>query len=169
MPKFDENSIGPVGSPEWNRAYEVSDRDACDWCDSPTVWKSRTSDQRACSAKCHASLAAGKAKATGPSREWLKAASDAEDNTRSVSVGGLMAEADDTKHDPVSRPSHYTAGGVEVIDALEAWGLDHDFCLGNVVKYVARAGKKDSSKLTEDLKKARWYLDRRIKRLETNG
>ena len=71
--------------------------------------------------------------------------------------------------DPVNAPFHYTSGGVEVIDALEAWGLDRDFCLGNVVKYVARAGKKDPAKLTEDLKKARWYLDRRIKQLETNG
>ena len=71
--------------------------------------------------------------------------------------------------DPVNAPSHYTSGGVEVIDALEAWGLDRDFCLGNVVKYVARASKKDPSKLVEDLKKARWYLDRRIKQLETNG
>ena len=71
--------------------------------------------------------------------------------------------------DPVNAPSHYTSGGIEVIDALEAWGLDRDFCLGNVVKYVARAGKKDPSKLTEDLKKARWYLDRRIKQLEANG
>lgn len=66
--------------------------------------------------------------------------------------------------DPINSPPHYNAGGVEAIDAIDAWGLG--FCLGNVVKYVARAGKKDPAKLVEDLKKARWYLDRRIKQLE---
>lgn len=63
----------------------------------------------------------------------------------------------------VNHPAHYTAGGIEVIDAIEAWGLG--FCLGNTVKYVARAGKKDQAKTLEDLKKARWYLDREIGRL----
>lgn len=65
--------------------------------------------------------------------------------------------------DPVNHPAHYTHGGVEVIDAVEAWELD--FCLGNAVKYIARAGKKDPSKLVEDLQKARWYLNRAIDRL----
>lgn len=68
--------------------------------------------------------------------------------------------------DPVNSPSHYAASGVEVIDAIEAWGLDKNFCLGNVIKYVARAGKKDPAKLIEDLKKSRWYLDREIEKLE---
>lgn len=66
--------------------------------------------------------------------------------------------------DPVDRPSHYTDGKIEVIDFIEDKKLG--FCLGNVVKYVARAGKKDPSKEVEDLKKARWYLDRRIKEVE---
>lgn len=66
--------------------------------------------------------------------------------------------------DPINSPPHYAAGGLEPIDAIEAWGLG--FCLGNTVKYVARAGKKDPAKLVEDLKKARWYLDRHIKQLE---
>ena len=70
------------------------------------------------------------------------------------------APSQPTKPDPVNRPSHYTAGGVEVIDAIEAWGLG--FALGNAVKYIARAGKKDPSKTIEDLRKARWYLDREI-------
>lgn len=71
--------------------------------------------------------------------------------------------------DPVNRPSHYAAGGIEVIDAVEAWGLDSDAYLMNAVKYIARAGKKDPAKLVEDLEKARWYLDRRIKRLKGNA
>lgn len=64
--------------------------------------------------------------------------------------------------DPVNSPAHYNVGGIEVIDAIEAWGLG--FCLGNTVKYVARAGRKDPSKTIEDLEKARWYLDREIER-----
>ena len=65
--------------------------------------------------------------------------------------------------DPVNHPSHYTSGGIEVIDAIEAWELD--FRLANVVKYVARAGKKDPTKTKQDLEKARFYLDRAISRL----
>ena len=68
----------------------------------------------------------------------------------------------------VNGPSHY--GGkenpYEVIKVCEAWGLDFDAYLFNVVKYVARAGKKDTSKELEDLKKAAFYLDRKIKNLE---
>jgi hypothetical protein len=68
----------------------------------------------------------------------------------------------------VNGPAHY--GGVdnpyEVIKVCEAWGLDYDAYLFNVVKYVARAGKKDETKELEDLKKAAFYLDRKIKNLE---
>jgi hypothetical protein len=68
----------------------------------------------------------------------------------------------------VNGPAHY--GGAdnpyEVIKVCEAWGLDWDAYLFNVVKYVARAGKKDDTKELEDLKKAAFYLDRKIKNLE---
>jgi hypothetical protein len=70
---------------------------------------------------------------------------------------------DGPSHDPVNHPAHYTRGGIEVIDAIEAWKLD--FHRGNAVKYIARAGAKDPRKELEDLQKARWYLDRAIKRL----
>lgn len=63
-------------------------------------------------------------------------------------------------HDAVEHPQHYTFGAVEVIDAIEAWQLG--FHLGNVVKYVARAARKGN--YMEDLRKARWYLDREIQR-----
>lgn len=63
--------------------------------------------------------------------------------------------------DNVNHPSHYTSGNYEVIDVIEDWGLG--FHLGNVVKYVARAGKKDDEK--QDLEKAKWYLERRISKL----
>lgn len=68
--------------------------------------------------------------------------------------------------DNVNHPDHY--GGkdnvYEAIKAIEAWNLG--FCLGNVVKYLSRAGKKAGALTLEDLKKARWYLDREIQNLE---
>lgn len=62
------------------------------------------------------------------------------------------------------RPSHYGGDGnvYEVFNVLEAWGLDKDFYLGNVIKYVARAGKKNKSTEKEDLQKALVYLQKRI-------
>ena len=62
--------------------------------------------------------------------------------------------------DVVNHPSHYTRGPVEVIDIIEGFGLNYH--LGNVIKYVLRAGHKNDA--LEDLKKARWYLDREIER-----
>jgi len=65
------------------------------------------------------------------------------------------------------RPDHY--GGkdnvYEVFNVLEAWNIDKDFYLGNVIKYIARAGKKDPSKTKEDLQKAMVYLQRKIDQL----
>ena len=75
----------------------------------------------------------------------------------------LMAQKEEKNHDPVNSPSHYTRGGIEAIDFIEAKGLG--FCLGNVVKYVSRAGFKADAKL-QDLEKARWYLNREIERLK---
>ncbi len=62
----------------------------------------------------------------------------------------------------VDHPPHYKLGGIEAIDVIEAWGLG--FCLGNAVKYVSRAGRKPGVDPVEDLKKARWYLEREIER-----
>lgn len=69
-------------------------------------------------------------------------------------------------NDVVNHPSHYTDGKIEVIDFIEDKGLN--FHRGNAVKYIARAGKKDKSKEAEDLRKAVWYLNREIERLEAN-
>ncbi len=63
-------------------------------------------------------------------------------------------------YDPVNRPQHYADSSVETIEAIESWGLGYR--LGNVIKYVSRAGKKDPAKRLEDLKKAAWYLAREI-------
>ena len=65
--------------------------------------------------------------------------------------------------DPINRPSHYTMGGIEVRDAIHAWGLGYN--LGNAVKYVARAGKKDPTKTVEDLRKALNSIEDQIARL----
>lgn len=62
-------------------------------------------------------------------------------------------------------PDHYfTSSGAEVIDITE----DLNFCLGNVVKYCCRAGKKHGETKLEDLNKALWYLEREITREEQN-
>jgi hypothetical protein len=66
----------------------------------------------------------------------------------------------------VNHPSHY--GGAEntyeAIKVIDAWNLG--FCLGNAVKYISRAGKKNKEKELEDLKKALWYLEHYIETLE---
>lgn len=67
----------------------------------------------------------------------------------------------------VNHPSHYNDGKIEVIDFIEDKNLN--FHRGNAVKYIARAGKKDKSKEVEDLKKAQWYIEREIKKLEGNN
>jgi transposase-like protein len=68
-------------------------------------------------------------------------------------------EAAEKKLDIVNSPPHYRAGGVETIDFIEA--KDLNYRLGNVVKYVSRAGKKNSDPV-QDLEKAAWYLNREI-------
>lgn len=62
----------------------------------------------------------------------------------------------------VNHPSHYNTGKIEVIDAIEDWKLN--FSRGNAVKYIARAGHKGDE--LEDLKKAAWYINREVERLE---
>lgn len=69
-----------------------------------------------------------------------------------------MIENDNT----VNHPSHYTDGAIEVIDYIEDKGFNYH--LGQAIKYISRAGKKNPDKYTEDLKKAVWYLNREIER-----
>ena len=70
-------------------------------------------------------------------------------------------------NDVVNHPSHYTDGKIEVRDFIEDKGLN--FHRGNAVKYIARAGKKNPAKEVEDLKKAVWYLNREIQRMERDN
>lgn len=77
--------------------------------------------------------------------------------TADKSPNSIIMQRDDINH-----PSHYTQGNIEVIDYIEDKKLGYR--LGNVVKYVSRAGHKDDA--IKDLKKARWYLNREIAKRE---
>jgi hypothetical protein len=73
----------------------------------------------------------------------------------------ITPDAAETQHDPINHPAHYTGhpSGVECITVTEHM----NFCRGNAIKYIWRAGDKGNE--LEDLKKARWYIDREISRL----
>lgn len=74
-----------------------------------------------------------------------------------------IRENDNNKNkEMINHPQHYNMGKYEAIDVIEDWKLN--FNLGNTVKYISRAGHKDD--IIQDLKKASWYLNREIERLE---
>jgi len=74
----------------------------------------------------------------------------------------LHGEVVGVQPDPVNHPAHYTSGGIETIDFIEAKRLGYN--LGNVVKYITRSGLKGNQ--LEDLRKAQWYLSREIATLK---
>lgn len=110
--------------------------------------------------------------------EWIKLApknltdklaaidktTDAAHQRKSYETPNRTPVAMETTNDVVNHPKHYTDGKIEVIDFIEDKKLG--FHLGNTVKYVARAGKKDPNKTIEDLEKAKWYLSRQIELLK---
>ena len=73
-------------------------------------------------------------------------------------------EREEAEHDPVNHPKHYTShpSGVECITVTEHM----NFCVGNAIKYLWRSEQKNG---LEDLRKARWYIDREIQRREALG
>ena len=71
----------------------------------------------------------------------------------------------DEKEDVINNPSHYCFGKYEPVKVIQDWGLG--FCLGNVIKYIARAGKKDGNSTLQDLKKAKKYLEFEIEKIES--
>lgn len=103
--------------------------------------------------------------------EWIKTL-PTNSSTPPVIIGGTGGSGFTTDFhfkagkDAVNHPEHY--GGednlYEAIKVIEAWKLG--FHLGNTVKYISRAGKKDTSKELQDLEKALWYLQRRIENLK---
>ena len=76
--------------------------------------------------------------------------------------GQRQIEMFEPKADPVNNPAHYTVGGIETIDFIEAKKLGYN--LGNVIKYLTRADHKGNK--LEDLRKAQWYLTREINSLK---
>lgn len=69
--------------------------------------------------------------------------------------------------DNVVRPKHYTAAAIEPIEVIHAWDLNFD--LGNVIKYIARAGKKRGNSRLQDIMKAQQYLAFEVSRLQAPG
>jgi len=113
------------------------------------------------------------------SRNGTAFATDTEGNERAFSFSQLIrdglntcrvARAGELKPETVEHPEYY--GGpddpYEVIKVAEAWGLDQDAYLFNLLKYIARAGKKNPATRAEDLRKGRFYLDRRINHPKDN-
>ena len=74
----------------------------------------------------------------------------------------VKAHTTDNNREMVNHPAHYNKGGIEVIDIIEAFGLG--FSVGNCIKYLLRSQYKNNK--LEDLKKAKWYLDREINNIE---
>ena len=66
--------------------------------------------------------------------------------------------------DNINHPPHYAQSNYEPVDVIDAWGLN--FNLGNTIKYICRHKHKQHP--IEDLKKAQWYLNREILKLEGN-
>lgn len=77
-----------------------------------------------------------------------------------------LADIERREEKAVNHPDYYKGNGIEAIEVIEAWELG--FNLGNVVKYIARAGRKTADSL-QDLRKAAWYLDREIKRINSKA
>jgi len=72
----------------------------------------------------------------------------------------MVKQADVQKNDPIHAPAHYLRGGIGTIDFIEA--KDFNFRIGNVIKYLSRAGQKEGTPYLQDLEKALWYLNREI-------
>ena len=84
---------------------------------------------------------------------------------KTAAIQKLAKMKQESKQDMVNNPPHYTQGGIEVIDFIEAKRLGYN--LGNVIKYVSRVDEKDTP--LENLRKAEWYLKREIARRESFG
>lgn len=86
-----------------------------------------------------------------------------------IDVKALAASMNGSEQEiekPINHPDYYNLGCIEVIEAIESWGLGEGFNRGNIIKYVARAGRKDKKTEIQDLKKAMEYLKFEIDRLE---
>ena len=89
-------------------------------------------------------------------------------NDSLLGIGTVTVKKTDSCNDNVNHPTWYGSKDYpyETIKVIEAWGLN--FTLGNALKYISRAGKKDPTKTIEDLRKALFYIQYEIDRLEGN-
>ena len=96
--------------------------------------------------------------------EWLSAPCANEPENSPADKRVDLQSVSEKVCDNVNHPAHYINGKIEVIDFIEDKELG--FHLGNAVKYISRAGRKNPDKIVEDLQKAVWYINRQIGRLE---
>lgn len=75
-----------------------------------------------------------------------------------------LLQLSEKNKEQVNHPDHYNQGKIEVIDYIEDLGMGDDFCAGNAIKYISRY--KYKGKPLEDLKKAKWYIERLIANYE---
>ena len=99
--------------------------------------------------------------------EWLNAPCASEPENPPADKHVDLQSVSEKICDNVNHPDHYNHGKIEVIDFIEDKELG--FHLGNAVKYISRAGRKNPDKIVEDLQKAAWYINRQIQRLEGKG
>ncbi len=92
--------------------------------------------------------------------------SESDNRVKGIAWAIEQMEAEGKEDQKVDHPSHYNTGKFEAIEVIEDWKLG--FNLGNTIKYLSRAGKKDPAKHLEDLEKAAWYLKREIDNLKNN-
>ena len=107
---------------------------------------------------------ADKTKPSYSCRWWIKVTEEICQGANKKLCHDQLERVHGAADDNVNHPSYYTYGQIEVSDFIADKNLN--FFRGNVVKYVTRAGKKDPSKEVEDLKKAQWYINREIERVE---
>lgn len=90
-----------------------------------------------------------------------------------VAINDSRNDNNPVSDDSVNHPNHYNDGKIEVIDFIEDKNLG--FHLGNAIKYISRAGKKheqgmsNKQKEINDLRKAMWYINRKIDQLKNEG
>ena len=80
-----------------------------------------------------------------------------------VNAIGTNVLTEDTSERAINHPAHYASDADDIYEAIkviEAWNAD--FCIGNVLKYLCRAGRKPGETTLRDLQKAAWYLNRHI-------
>ena len=97
-------------------------------------------------------------------KAWLDAPSANEPDNSPADKHVDLQSVSEKVCDNVNHPDHYNHGKIEVVDFIEDQHLG--FHLGNAVKYISRAGRKNPDKTVEDLRKAVWYINRQIQRWE---